>query len=242
VTFSIRALPGFNPMLINWGGPDEPRTDQCSYCGDKFPDEEDDPGFVPLILWNSQGCHAAEGCVVKALTIWQPWASLIMIGAKPYEFRGRSYFAYAGHPNPGERIVIHAGTRPVKREEVHDLLVRLCTEEIVDVMEQHGAEFLPGKTPPAFFRPPTGLVPDCARDLLNRVYAAHQCRLLPLGAGLGTAVIGEPRNAGEIVFGDKIPEDSDRGEFNWAWPLSDVVPFDAPIPARGMQGFWEWRP
>lgn len=24
---------------------------------------------------------------MKALTIWQPWASLIMIGAKPYEFR-----------------------------------------------------------------------------------------------------------------------------------------------------------
>jgi hypothetical protein len=26
---------------------------------------------------------------MKALTIWQPWASLIMIGAKPYEFRER---------------------------------------------------------------------------------------------------------------------------------------------------------
>jgi len=24
---------------------------------------------------------------MKALTIWQPWASLIMIGAKPFEFR-----------------------------------------------------------------------------------------------------------------------------------------------------------
>ena len=24
---------------------------------------------------------------MKGLTIWQPWASLIMIGAKPYEFR-----------------------------------------------------------------------------------------------------------------------------------------------------------
>jgi hypothetical protein len=24
---------------------------------------------------------------MKALTIYQPWASLVMIGAKPYEFR-----------------------------------------------------------------------------------------------------------------------------------------------------------
>jgi hypothetical protein len=25
--------PGFNPMLVNWGGPDEPRTDRCSLYG-----------------------------------------------------------------------------------------------------------------------------------------------------------------------------------------------------------------
>jgi hypothetical protein len=48
---------------------------------------------------------------MKARTIWQPWASLIMIGAKPYEFRGRSYLAYIDHPLPGERIGIHAGAR-----------------------------------------------------------------------------------------------------------------------------------
>ena len=55
---------------------------------------------------------------MKALTIWQPWASLIMIGAKPYEFRGRSYLAYINHPQPGERMAIHAGARPVRPTEV----------------------------------------------------------------------------------------------------------------------------
>jgi hypothetical protein len=34
--------------------------------------------------------------------------------------------------------------------------------------------------------------------------------------------------------------DSDRGQFNWAWPLTDIRPFEKPIPARGMQGFWKW--
>ncbi len=53
---------------------------------------------------------------IRAVTIWQPWASLIIIGAKPYEFRYRSYLAYINHPQPGERIAIHAGVRPVKRE------------------------------------------------------------------------------------------------------------------------------
>ena len=38
--------------------------------------------------------------------------------------------------------------------------------------------------------------------------------LLPLGAVLGTAIIGTLRNAGEI-FGT-LPQDSDRGDLNWA--------------------------
>src|SRR5262245_24204625 len=105
---------------------------------------------------------------MKALTIWQPWASLIMIGAKPYEFRGRSYLEYSGHPNPGDRIVIHAGVRPVKPREIEDLLERL------------------GQRSDA-----TGLKPELARPLLERVRDAYKCRLLPLGTGLGTVVLGK---------------------------------------------------
>jgi hypothetical protein len=141
---------------------------------------------------------------VKALTIWQPWASFIMVGAKPYEFCSRSYLAYINHPQPGERIAIRAGARPVRREEVQ---ARLCSD-----------------------RDTTGLVPELALPLLANVAMSFKCRLLPLGAVLGTAMIGTPRNAGEI-FGDRVPEDSDRGEFNWAWPLTDIEAYQPPIPA-----------
>jgi hypothetical protein len=55
---------------------------------------------------------------MKALTIWQPWGSLIIIGAKPYEFRGQSYLAYINHPEPGERVAIHVGARPVRPKSV----------------------------------------------------------------------------------------------------------------------------
>lgn len=35
---------------------------------------------------------------MKALTVWQPWASLIIMGAKPYEFRKWDYRTRAaGH-------------------------------------------------------------------------------------------------------------------------------------------------
>jgi len=152
---------------------------------------------------------------MKAFTVWQPWASLIMIGAKPNEFRGKPFTKYSNAPRVGERIVIHAGVRPVKPAEIEDLLARIASGD------QH-----------------TGLDAEKARTLLLRVREAHKYRLLPLGAALGTAVVGEPILACDL-FKMKV-EDSDRGTFNWAWPLSDIQPFEAPIPMRGFQGFWNY--
>ena len=63
--------------------------------------------------------------------------------------------------------------------------------------------------------------------------------LLVIGMVLGSAAIGQPCNAAEI-FGHQV-EDSDRGDFNWAWPLSDPRPLEPPVPARGSQGFWPWQ-
>lgn len=55
---TLSPRPGFNWMLVTWGAPDQVRTEVCSYCGDKLPDDDD---FVPLILWNPEG-WAAEFC------------------------------------------------------------------------------------------------------------------------------------------------------------------------------------
>lgn len=167
------------------------------------------------------GAHdVAAGVALKAITIWQPWASLIMIGAKPYEFRPKSYLRYIGAPKVEERVVIHSAVRAVKKPEIEDLLERLGTNADM-----------------------TGLEPNLARPLLERVLAAHKCQMLPLGCGLGTAVLGKPRNA-STMFGGHVA-DSDRAgadetAFNWAWPMLQIESFDAPIPMRGAQGFWHW--
>ena len=100
---------------------------------------------------------------MKALTIWQPWASLIAIGAKPYEFRGWA----APRALRGQRIVIHSGVRPMRRQELQALWLRLTGRE-------------PWRT---------GLVADKALPLLKRVMAGLA---LPMGHGLGTAILGEP--------------------------------------------------
>ena len=62
---------------------------------------------------------------MKALTIWQPWASLIIAGVKPYEFRGW----YPPASIIGRRIAIHAGARPVRKAEIAELIAARPSEQ-----------------------------------------------------------------------------------------------------------------
>lgn len=72
-----------------------------------------------------QAAGPAQAEPIPALTLWQPWATLVAEEFKPYEFR--SYPARKGLW--GQRIAIHAGARPVKRAEIDDLLVALRLEQ-----------------------------------------------------------------------------------------------------------------
>lgn len=150
---------------------------------------------------------------MKALTVYQPWASLIMIGAKPYEFRRWDYRTRERRLE-GQRIVIHASARAVKRAEVEDIIARM-----EDRLSSLRAEL--------------------ALPLLRRILDAYKCQgVVELAAGLGTAILGKPRHVSALF---SSPADSDRIDHHmWAWPLTDIQPFKAPIPMRGLQGFWEW--
>lgn len=158
----------------------------------------------------------------KALTIWQPWASLIMIGAKPYEFRrwnftDKPYLAKL----IGQRIVIHAGSRRPRLGELDDIMLRIEEGE-------------------------SALDANLAIPLVKQLRAALKARgveavlhMAPLGVALGTAVIGEPRNVVDLFRGQVA--DSDRlDEHMYGWPLTDIQSFGEPIPASGAQGFWNW--
>lgn len=155
---------------------------------------------------------------MKVITLWQPWASLIMIGAKPFEFRSWSYVARGVGVKPDDTIGIHAGARPIKPLEIDDLLRRL-DDPICS----------------------TGLIADKARALLARISAASKCRgVVEMSALLGTVRIGSPK-----LSVDAMPAwkgeigDSDRLEHcKWAWPMHDIKPLRAPIAMRGAQGFF----
>ncbi|HWY14390.1 MAG TPA: ASCH domain-containing protein [Rhizomicrobium sp.] len=150
---------------------------------------------------------------MKALTIWQPWATLIMAGAKRYEFRrwdySERYPAIAS-----TRIVIHAGARAMKRNEIEDILMRIDDGD-------------------------SALVEKIARPLIERILAAHSSSPgLPLASGLGTSTILRAHRATNLFKG---VIDSDRiDQHVYAWPLQAIEPFPHPIPCRGAQGFWNW--
>jgi hypothetical protein len=150
---------------------------------------------------------------VKALTIWQPWASLVITGAKPYEFRRWDYRERQASLE-GQRIVIHAGSRPVKPQEVEDIIERM--EDRI-----------------------SSLRAEIAMPLLSRLRAAYRGQgVVELAAGLGTAILGKPRSVSALF---NSPADSDRIDHHmWAWPLTDIQPFKPSIPMRGAQGFWNW--
>lgn len=146
---------------------------------------------------------------MPALTIWQPWASLIMAGVKPYEFRQWKA------PRGSRRIAIHAGARKVRREEIAGILLVLR---------------LPARWT-------QGLLPG-AEALLERWHAAPGS--LPLGAVLGTAFLSSAEPATRVMHRFGGPPAEDLLGQGWAWPLSDVRPWPAPVPAKGAQGLWLW--
>ena len=151
---------------------------------------------------------------MRALTIWQPWASLIIIGAKPFEWRRWRAPAWAIE----QEIVIHAGSRRVVMDEIEDLIFDL----------EHDPET-------------SALDVALALALLRDTFVGKIA--LPTAAGLGTAHLGAARLATDIAAADPRLGfiDSNRvDEAVWGWPLTNIQRWAEPMPMKGHQGFWHW--
>lgn len=148
--------------------------------------------------------------MMMALTLYQPWASLVMGGWKPYEFRPRP----APKSYEGQRFVIHAGKRPIVSCEIIWLLRDL----------HDGANV-------------GGLSRECI-PFLER--ALREPQKIPRGAGLGTALLGKSVLSSELWPGEFVNDSDRLEKANWALPVSDIRPFEPIIPARGYQRWWTW--
>lgn len=155
---------------------------------------------------------------MKALTIWQPWASLIVAGAKPYEFRGW----YPPASIIGQRIVIHAGAHKTAMAEIGHMSKLL---QLRDIYPIEAGELC--------------LKPDLAIPILQAAWDQR----LPMSAGIGTAIVGKPRRGPDIAteFGVPRANDSDRDQHaDWGWPMLEIEPWDEPQMMKGAQGLWNW--
>lgn len=169
---------------------------------------------------------------MKVLTLTQPWATLVAIGAKKIETRSWTT-TYRGP------LLIHAaaGLGPVGGKAG---LVDLCETE------PFKAVLAPLWSPGAFFAPvslPFGaIVAQC--ELLDCVPTHHPNIPSEPGkpwftgarAGVGQHYydVPPPLDSNEYAFGDYTPG-------RYAWLLSDVQALSTPIPAKGQLGLWEWE-
>lgn len=159
---------------------------------------------------------------MKAITLWQPWASLWGYEIKKYETRswGTSYRGpiaiHAAALNPFKAI------RPIPNEAVMEMRKALKERRI-----------LASNTD--FRILPRGCVIAKAELVGCHEMVRHG------GRGLSSAspawietdqVIYEPTEQ-ELLFGDWTP-----GRF--AWEISDIKILPKPIPAKGNQRLWEW--
>jgi hypothetical protein len=155
---------------------------------------------------------------MKALPLWQPWASLVACGAKRVETRS--------WPTPttilGERIAIYATKGGLSKGDLHDLL---DTEPFGSALRH--------LVPDAYAGAPTGKALERALPRGVIVCTVRLARCAPITAEAGERL--RVWDADEYAFGDYTAG-------RWAWVLEDVLCLDPPALAapRG-QGLFEWE-
>lgn len=168
---------------------------------------------------------------MRALTIWQPWASLVACGAKIYETRSWAT-KYRGP------IAIHAAKRdPCKLHLIDKKDLEHITREEIDA----------GRCPAWIFMP-TGKIIATA-ELVNVwriVYHPGTNIDIARYINVGAESLTEDKHAPD--FGEYfVPTEREMALGDWtpgryAWELANVKVLPEPIPAKGQQGLWKWTP
>ena len=155
---------------------------------------------------------------MKALTLTQPWATLVAIGAKRIETRSWP----TSHRGP---LAIHAakGFPKWAREFT---IERVCYEAVKACQSTSPARLWS----PAY---PVGVVVATCEliDCVQMREFSFEQGVVATGIGKYTHMLAD--NANEREFGDYSPG-------RWAWILSAVKCFEQPVPAKGALGIWEW--
>lgn len=169
---------------------------------------------------------------MKALTLWQPWASLVALGVKTIETRSWST-RYRGP------LAIHAATRRVHTGKFL-LLARTAYNAGKITKDQ--------EYPFRSLGVPFGAVVATA-DLIDVVPIIDGSIGWTEDSDTPPAAIVVSWDSAAMLV-DTVANDATRvtdqlpyGDFapgRYAWLLDNIEAFDEPVPAKGRQGLWTW--
>jgi hypothetical protein len=158
---------------------------------------------------------------MKALTLWQPYASLIATSAKRIETRSW-YTAYRG------TLLIHASKNV--QPEMKLIWGSLNNWDFCDVatsvLEDHWIADITGEKNYLLEELPAGVIVGSVELVGCEPITDIPCLYCQDGKEW-EVLPGQP----EYLFGDYT-------EGRWAWLLANPKRFNRPIPAKGMQGLW----
>ena len=153
---------------------------------------------------------------MKAISLHQPWASLIAAGIKPIETRSWA------PPKAliGQRIAIHAAKKTISIQDIPDVW-----QPLVGMYKNFGQPRIPQGAVVAT------AVLRCAHQVAYNRDVAH----MHPGTWMDCAHWRRetPFTVERDSYGDFT---ADR----WLWFLEDIEKIDPPVPAKGHQGFWNW--
>lgn len=151
---------------------------------------------------------------MKALSIWQPWASAIALGSKRIETRSWS-------TNYRGRLAIHAA----KSKDTSFLCFAMTTWYWCGALHREmGSEDLLWETLPFGAVVATAELVDC-RPVIEVPSDLVNARRRPFGA-----------KTDEYDWTERQMGDFSEGRY--AWILMDVRPLAKPVPFRGLQGLF----
>lgn len=189
---------------------------------------------------------------MKALTIRQPWASLIAHGVKTIETRSWSteyrgpLAIHAGHRwdvGWGTHALWHDPDVPSDTRDRNDVLVEKlrcdptedCNGSGYWTVDAYGRRHIP-----------LGAV-VATSTLADVVPIVEDCDDLPYAPALIEAGYGWgrlwPEGASDLGEEFDITDQLPYGDFTpgrYAWLLTDIKPCD-PVPAKGRLGMWDWE-
>jgi hypothetical protein len=179
---------------------------------------------------------------VKALSLWQPWASLIAVGAKTIETRGWST-TYRGP------LLIHAARKIPRLDEAREAWAAFSIDVYTATRATEAPSRFPPGEQPADPLPLGAVVATCILvDVVPMVHACEEQAIRRLEIEDWALWLCEPVEETEdelegIEAADQrdVSDQRPYGDYapgRYAWLLADVRPLPTPVPAKGRQGLW----